>query len=91
MEPPDRRSICQYCKRGIEQTGNGPYSTRKIGVSGTDLECASAPNPDDGPMPYHVPTVIVERPTEWPISIESPVQLAPPQIPWIPVSTSHAG
>lgn len=52
-----KRSICEHCGDPIAQAADGAAWT-----VGNGRECHMAPNPDDGPMPGHVPGVVLHPP-----------------------------
>lgn len=52
-----KRSVCEHCGDAMELTAEGAAWT--VGYS---TECSAAPNPDDGPMPGHVPGVVLHPP-----------------------------
>lgn len=84
------RSIaCEYCGEILELT-DAPDAvwtcSMGIGVSGQNPQCHKAPNPDDGPMPGHRPTVIAWRDQQPPPPPAQPY--AAPVIPHIP-PTNH--
>jgi hypothetical protein len=61
LEGYPKRSLCQHCGDPIELAalgGEWGMGTRH----GRSTECAAAPNPDDGPMPGHVPGVVLHPP-----------------------------
>ncbi len=83
-----RSGACEYCEKALQLTDEPDArwtSSMGWGTSGQTPECPEAPNPDDGPMPGHKPTVIAYRPEpapepEW----INPDDIPAPVIPWIP-------
>lgn len=59
------RTSCRWCRKILARYAGSDEWTSAAGpgLTGRSRECASAPNPDDGPMPPHEPgTAIVARP-----------------------------
>lgn len=61
-----QRSICQHCGRGIYRENSTIAWTCPVGpgLQGDTDECHAAPNPEDGPMPGHLPGVIAIKPLD---------------------------
>lgn len=59
----EQRSTCVHCGRGIHRANSAAPWTAPLGpgLQGDTDECHAAPNPDDGPMPGHVPGVIATK------------------------------
>lgn len=61
LEGYPKRSCCEHCDEVIAQASDGaPWTVG--GLFSDSPECPQAPNPDDGPMPYHVPGLILHPP-----------------------------
>jgi hypothetical protein len=59
----EQRSICQHCRRPIHrENSRSPWTTpHGPGLKGVTDECYRAPNPEDGPMPGHLPGFIATK------------------------------
>lgn len=51
-------ATCLHCGRIVSQTAPG----EKWRDTANDTECDEAPNPEEGPMPPHLPVSIVLKP-----------------------------
>ncbi len=76
---PLRCASCLFCENVLQKAS--PDADWKDPFGGT--QCGSAPNPEDGPMPYHEPgSPIVRKPEPAArVFAENP---PPPVVPWIP-------